>query len=399
MRCTTLRDYVRPLLLAASSVLISGCGSMNGYVLNSSGQAYYEQGNYMAAANEFHKAAMTDPANPDYMANLARSRYRLGDYGGAEQVYRQALTVSPSHQPSYHGLAELMLAQRRTDEAASMLQTWASIDQYSPEPYVEMAWLQREMGQPQAAHQTLQRALQINPSHSTALAHMGQLYQDMGQSQEAVAMYQQSLQSDWNQPDVHSRMAAAAQGAGASHPMAATAMARGVNPYEVPRQRTVFGPPNQGAQFAQMQQQQQMQMQMPPMMAGAGMPVSAAGMNTAFRPSMTAANAPMSMPMPAPGQTVSTNPLAGLTEADIAGQYLQDGWKVVPGSLRVVESGNAPGGSGMAATRSAAAPAPQADPAFSQSNGTPATQISSGSPAPGVTMSASDSEIPLIEAF
>ncbi len=111
-----------------------------------------------------------------------------------------------------------MLAQRRTDEAASMLQTWASIDQYSPEPYVEMAWLQREMGQPQAAHQTLQRALQINPSHSTALAHMGQLYQDMGQSQEAVAMYQQSLQSDWNQPDVHSRMAAAAQGAGASHP-------------------------------------------------------------------------------------------------------------------------------------------------------------------------------------
>ncbi len=31
--------------------------------------AYYEQGNYMAAANEFHKAAMTDPANPDYMAN------------------------------------------------------------------------------------------------------------------------------------------------------------------------------------------------------------------------------------------------------------------------------------------------------------------------------------------
>ncbi len=38
---------------------------------------------------------------------------------------------------------------------------------------------------------------------------------------------------------------------------------------------------------------------------------------------------------------MSTNPLAGLTEADIAGQYLQDGWKVVPGSLRVVESGNA----------------------------------------------------------
>ncbi len=56
--------------------------------------------------------------------------------------------------------------------------------------------------------------------------------------------------------------------------MAATAMARGVNPYEIPRQRTVFGPPYSGgtvctdaATAADADAT---------MMAGAGMPVSAA---------------------------------------------------------------------------------------------------------------------------
>ncbi|MBL8817963.1 MAG: tetratricopeptide repeat protein [Planctomyces sp.] len=409
MRCTKLRELMCPLLLIAGSALFPGCQSMNGYVLNSSGQAYYEQGNYVAAANEFHKAAMAEPANPDYMANLARTRYKLGDQAGAEQVYRQALTIAPSHQPSYHGLAELMVAQRRTDEAGQMLTTWASMDQTSSEPYVELAWLQRELGQPEAAHQSLQRALQINPSDSTALAHMGQLFHDNGQPQQAVAMYQQSLQSDWNQPEVHSRMAAAAQGAGPGHPMSATAMARGVHPYEVPRQQTVFGPPSRGVQMAQMQMQQQMQFggmtSGAPMMASGPPAMMAAGppaMNTAFRPTTS----PAPMMMPAPGQTTATNPLAGLTEADIAGQYLQDGWKVVPGSLRVVDSGS-PGsmaGGSMAGanggtSQTASGPVPQADPAFSQSNGTQATQISNSQPTPGVTVSTTQSEIPLIESF
>lgn len=426
MRCTKLRELMCPLLFIAGSALFPGCQSMNGYVLNSSGQAYYEQGNYVAAANEFHKAAMAEPANPDYMANLARTRYKLGDQAGAEQVYRQALTIAPSHQPSYHGLAELMVAQRRTDEAGQMLTTWASMDQTSSEPYVELAWLQRELGQPEAAHQSLQRALQVNPSDSTALAHMGQLFQDNGQPQQAVAMYQQSLQSDWNQPEVHSRMAAAAQGAGAGHPMSATAMARGVHPYEVPRQQTVFGPPSPGVQMAQMQMQRQMPFAgmtsgapmmaggSPPMMTGGPPPMMASGtpsMNTAFRPmgshgsSMMSGTRMMSSPgpgmMPAPGQTMATNPLAGLTEADIAGSHLQDGWKVVPGSLRVVDSGS-PGsmaGASGGTPQTASGPVPQADPAFSQSNGTQATQISNSQPSPGVTVSTTQSEIPLIESF
>ena len=233
-----------------------GCHTMGGYAANSSGMGYYEQGNYIAAATEFQQAMLTNPSNPDYVANYAKARMKLGDAQGAEQLYRQALSVAPSHQPAYHGLAEMMIAEGRSDEAATLLTTWAATQPYVPESHIELAWIQREMGQTDAAAQSLQRALQMNPNHSTALAHLGQYYEETGHPDQAVAIYQRSLQADWNQPEVHSRMAAASQSAGSASPMAATAMARGVHPYSIARQQTAFGAPSQGAQMAQMRMAQ-----------------------------------------------------------------------------------------------------------------------------------------------
>jgi tetratricopeptide (TPR) repeat protein len=275
MASPRLQSGVCGFLLLTSLSSFCGCASMGGNMANSSGMGYYEKGNFAAASGEFQTAMMNDPSNPDYMANFAKSRLKMGDTASAEQYFRQALTVSPSHQPSYHGLAELMLAQNRGQEANAMLQTWAATQPYVAESHVELAWLQREMGNQDAAVQSLQQALQVNPSHAAALAQMGQHYEEMGRPDQAVAMYQNSLRSDWNQPEVHSRVASVSQQAGATSPMAATAMARGVHPYNIPRQENAFGPPSRGAQMAQMQMQQQMAM------AGnqSGMP-GAYGMNS-----------------------------------------------------------------------------------------------------------------------
>lgn len=399
-----------PCFVVFVAIHAAGCTTMNGYATNSSGMGYYEQGNYTAAAKEFQQAMLANPANPDYVANFAKARLKLGDSQGAEQLYRQALTMAPSHQPSYHGLAETMVAQGRSEEAASLLTTWAGTQPYVAESHVELAWLQREMGQTDAAAESLQRALQVNPAHPTALAHLGQYYEENGRPDQAVAVYQRSLQSDWNQPEVHSRIAAASQNAGPASPMSATAMARGVHPYSVPRQQTAFGPPSHGAQMAQMQMSQtQMAMGGNPMYSGqmAAAPNMNQSMmsayyspsdmqssgNTSMSGGWQSANSIMNVP---PDQTTSMSfgtgtSGTGMPEMQSPGQE----W-----SFETTTPGATPSDVPLSPTPNTAV-APTPDPAFSATE--PSTRVTNVSWSASTTKTPisgnTASEPPLVEAF
>jgi len=193
--------------LFALMPLLTGCNWLSGQHANRMGMVYYRFGNYTAAAHEFRRATIDDPNNADHFHNLAAARARQADLAAAERNYRTALQRNPGHQPSYHGLAALLHRQNRTGEALALLQSWTDIEPYRAEPFIELAWLQRETGDVNGAKHTLHRALQSSPRHPTVLAHLGQIYQDTGQHATAAAMYQRSLYSHWYQPRVHSRLA------------------------------------------------------------------------------------------------------------------------------------------------------------------------------------------------
>ena len=188
------------LLLAAGLVCsFVGCNPMSAFLMNRTGLAYYESGDYTAATKEFQRAVADHPNNPDYIYNLASAVRKQGQIAKAEQFYRQALEIDPGHQPSYHGLARLMVDSGRGVAAAELLGTWATAEVWRPEPHIELAWLARESGNTAGAERHLLNALRASPSHPVVTAHLGQLYQDSGQSDRATAMYQRSLFSDWYQ--------------------------------------------------------------------------------------------------------------------------------------------------------------------------------------------------------
>ncbi|MCP4172596.1 MAG: tetratricopeptide repeat protein [Fuerstiella sp.] len=373
---TTLTHCVRRSALAVTLCLglaaLSGCYSMNGYVMNASGHGYYDQGNYAMAAREFQTALASSPENPDYMANLARAKMKMGDSQAAEQLYRQALTVAPSHQPSYHGLSDLMLTQGRGHESLKLLNTWAATQPYTAEPHVELAWMQREMGQPDAAARSLQAALEVNPNHSTALAHLGQYYQDSGQEPQAVSLYQRSLRADWNQPEVHSRLASAAGAAGVAHPMSRTAMARGVHPQSLPRQQLAFGPPNQAAQFIGGPVVPQPQMAFQPPMMGQ-------------QPPQTGAFGPQPVPSESPIAMAGFNPLISVPLG--TGAPNPSFTAPLPPSIST----------GMEHPSAVEMPAPVPDPAFASEPETLKLNI----PTTSVSQSSviGDEAVPEVEAF
>lgn len=186
---------------------MTGCTTSQGYMMNVAGQTFYNQGNYAQAAQEFQRASYADPYNPNYIANLAAAQKKQGNLQAAEQTWARALDVNPQHQPSYHGLAQMYVEANRQQEASTLLSQWAAAQPYSPEPQIELAWLNRELGNSDGAVQSLQQALRISPNHPKATAALGQYYQDTGQMQLATNLYQQSLRSDWYQPEVQSRLA------------------------------------------------------------------------------------------------------------------------------------------------------------------------------------------------
>lgn len=377
-------------------VALSGCYSMNGYMTNASGLSYYEQGNYAMAAQEFQTALASSPRNPDYIANLAKTKAKTGDAAAAEQLFQQALTLSPSHQPSYHGYAELLMAQNRSQEALRMLNAWAATQPYLPESHVELAWLQRELGQHDAAAQSLQTALQMNPNHATALAHLGQYHHDQGDAATAVALYQRALRSDWNQPEVHSRLAVAAQSAGAASPMAEMAMARGVHPNSLPRQQLAFGPPPAGLPQPGMPQQ--------PTLAGHPYPhTHVAGMVQPGMPPHAASLAVNQSGLPQQSFTPvfpsGANAIAaGTGPFPIAGSGSFEASHPESSSMHpAMPSWNLSGGTAVSTHSSETLPAPIPDPAFSSHS---STAVASDIPVSSISHSQPAAEsAPTVEAF
>jgi tetratricopeptide (TPR) repeat protein len=245
--CLPFRFVLLLVLCGGLLPTSAGCHATSGWVYNNSGRAYYRRGQYAMARDEFYRATLDDPQNADYRHNLAMALKKTGDIAGAERLLRQNLTcASAMHQPTYHSLAQLLVEQNRHAEAHDLLQGWATAQPYLPQSHVELAWLQREMGNPVAAEQSLRHALQVDPRNPAALAQLGQLYEDSGQADRAAAMYQRSLAVRWQQPQVQSRLQMIADGSQRHRVASRSALMQ--NPVPVQPAYAFGGPPNVAAQ-------------------------------------------------------------------------------------------------------------------------------------------------------
>jgi len=187
------KSIVRLSLLLTFTCVLTGCNMMASRSHNSNGIAYFEQGEYNLAAEEFKRAVADKPDNANHVSNYATAMKKMGNIERAEATYKHALSIDPSHQPSYHGLASTYMESGRPQMATALLQGWVETQPYNPGAHVEMAGLHRETGNYTAAEHELQSALKINPNHPVALAQLGQIYQS-------------SLVSNWSQPEVHNRV-------------------------------------------------------------------------------------------------------------------------------------------------------------------------------------------------
>jgi Ca2+/Na+ antiporter len=179
--------------------------------MNQHGKSLYKQGQYQAARSEFERALMDRPYSADYAYNVAASMDQMGDHQAAEKMYRHALTLDPSHQPSYHGMAAMLVEEGRNDEAQDLITTWSATQPYSSDATVELGWLKGEMGDVDGANQEFQKALQENPRNTRALKQMARANRKAGLPGEAAANYARALYMDPDLPEAKDELAQGVQ--------------------------------------------------------------------------------------------------------------------------------------------------------------------------------------------
>ena len=181
---------------------------------NLDGRRSFELGNYQGALHSFQLALQTNPSNADAHYNVGRTLHHIGkaarndqQLAQAEQAYRTALGLNPSHQPAYRGLSVLLAENKRTPEAFALLRHWGVMQPQSAEPKIELARLYVDQGNRQTATQVLSDALLLDNDNDRALRALGTLREESGDLRQAAHDYQRSLQINPMQPDLANRLA------------------------------------------------------------------------------------------------------------------------------------------------------------------------------------------------
>lgn len=197
-------------------VLLSTTGCRwNSIGQNTLGVQLFQQGRYAEALQQFDKAKIADPTNPDAYYNLAATYHKLGvgqnDQAMVQQsesLYNQCLDLSPNHVDCHRGLAVLLVESGRQDSAFTLLKNWASQNPTLADARVELSRLYQEFGETKVAEQHLDDALALNPNSPIAWAAKGRMREVEGDLNQALQNYQQSLALNSLQPELYQRIAA-----------------------------------------------------------------------------------------------------------------------------------------------------------------------------------------------
>jgi tetratricopeptide (TPR) repeat protein len=163
-----MRTYLSMAAIAVSTLALGACATS--LPAGEQGQALYNTGNYLAAAEAFTEAVRLRPHSAVAWNNRAVARVRLGDLNGALRDYNRAVELAPEDAELYFNRGNALVAA----------------------------------GQYQAAIMDYDRAIQISPMYSRALFNRGTAH--------SLAAHHDAARRDWQaaiaaEPDPYARSA------------------------------------------------------------------------------------------------------------------------------------------------------------------------------------------------
>ena len=142
-----------------------------------------------AALNAIHLDNGLSQAHRD----LARVLFYYDhDLQGAEREYRRALQLNPSDARTHHWYAQLLLAERRTDEALREVSTGLALDPLSLASNSNYAFILIQAGQPAQAVLHLQELQKRDPKNELTYEYLGKAYDGLHEYERAAESFKRA---------------------------------------------------------------------------------------------------------------------------------------------------------------------------------------------------------------
>ncbi len=170
------RALRRGLSLLCAVALLAGCGLAGGHGSLSAGSKYQAEGKYRAAYIEAKKVLQKNNKSGDAWLLLGQSSLMLGDAKDALNDLHNAKTNGVPEQSLVVPTGRALLVTRQFDE---LLKTLPADGSFTPEVKARVLVLrgsaQLELKQPQAAQQSYESALKLDPKEPRALVGLARL--------------------------------------------------------------------------------------------------------------------------------------------------------------------------------------------------------------------------------
>jgi tetratricopeptide (TPR) repeat protein len=219
-----------------------------GELHNLLGQIDEKQGNYLAAAQDYERAAHMDPSDDNLFAwggellihrtyqpaaavfqyatqrfpnsprlqiGLGMSLYAQGKYRESVTAFLKAVDLAPGDARCYRFLAwSYDRSPQQVNDVIERFRRYAALQPSNAQAqyyYAMSLWKGKQLEQSSPDMQTiatlLKKAVTLDPGFSDAHLQMGNLYASQHNYADSISEYQRSLELDPNQPDAHYRLA------------------------------------------------------------------------------------------------------------------------------------------------------------------------------------------------
>jgi len=193
------------------------------------GVTYLEQRNLPAAMRELTKASELDPENPEIDMTLGLAYQKRGDLEKAEEYLRSAIRKKPDYAEAHNNLGNLLSLKGKSEEAIQeyekavanvlyltpeygyynmgreyarlkdlpmaerMYQRAIALKPSFAEAYRGLAMVQAEKGEWKESARTLERLVDVAPSHAPGWLDLGRLYLRLNRTWEAREAFRKAM--------------------------------------------------------------------------------------------------------------------------------------------------------------------------------------------------------------